>query len=987
MSRRATHRPPARVAGLGLVEVLVALAIFAVVMGIVLTIFSGFGKATNTESGEIDMQQAARVSVDELARNIQQTGYGIDRGDGYNPAEWQRDVVFAGPYVYAFNADIDPAVGRLALSQTVTFPGGDVYVGEGTSVTLSGAETYVYTIDANADGQLTLADRTEAAPGSYNPAAETPNPLDFGLFRRVLGFNGSDFGGALVPVSALLFTNATSAVSYPEGGTPDPLFTYLLTEDLNDDGILDGTECVVGTCPPTTSRAPGLYVWGDTNFDSQISEIEKEALRLLPVGSPGWSGNRLATGGAYVTSPLTQPVVPGASGASDLHVADASRFAVGAYVTVGQAGNTESFVVEAASSASGTVSLGSDPRYAHAAGEPVVVMGRTFLRAIRSVHVNFQAISPRKDTEGGAAAVGRMGRRGTRGLDYRVTPLRASIELRNLVTDAFVGSFSTTPVPTCPVAIAADCAGSAIDQLPAYFPTSQPTTLVFVVKDAGGRVVSGVPVAFSHSDGSLGALSATTAKTDGNGKALVSFTPSGTVGNDVITATATCADAESRLLTYATMLTVKTSRVDVELGNDCLATVLSGVPRTATWRASVRDASGTVSNAPLRLGLSYDPASLPDSPDYGAYEAELFVGADSRGVVDRTGAFLPVDTDTGSGGLVDGSVRLNRDDGGRGVRVRLDVTPAGSACTVASSPTSRSVSFYSFSLGSTAPAAGCTEESPCTIPAGARTPTVAAVLTLNQAPVSGATVTFTKTDLHVASPPGSSTLFPPSAPTDASGNATTTVGNSGAATITVGTPLLTTLDASSTGAASCVAGDIQFDGLRPQFRFEGYAGECGVDMQQAWLVRNGGQDKLCTDVKNTNASGGCAMQPVGFSAKVYKTDGTADANYKIERIEGGAVTTAPGCSVTNKLVLFDKTCNGSQPLLNGQRWDFANVGICKKPTNLPQPGQYLVLNLIDWIGNLVGTGRAVEITIHYACTGICPTVPFSRTFRLLSPAS
>ncbi len=976
--------------GFSLIEALVSVAVLAMVVGIVLTLFSGFGKIANTESGEIEMQTAARISIDELSRLIQQTGYGIDRSDSGNPVAWQRDVVFAGPYAYAFNADIDSKVGPIASTQTLTFPGGDLYAGQIDASTTFGAETYVYTIDANGDNALTLADRTASVTGSYNPAAETPNPLDFALFRRVHGWNGSDFGGAMVPLTGLLFTNATPEVRYGDGTTPEPLFTYKLTEDLDADGSLDDSECVVAPCPPSPARAPVLYLWGDTDFDGSLSEGEKTALRTLPVGSPSWSGNILVSGGVLTASTLTAAVDPGGANASVLHVADASSFPSGAFAKLGSGLETEVFQIDGADRANNTVALMTAPVNNHAVGATLVVLPTTMLRAIRSVKADFQAISPQPDTDNGQAKAGRMGRKGTRGLDYRVMPLVASIELRNMVTSALGGgSGAATSTPSCPVTITATCDGATISQLPAYFPTNAPTQVTFLTKSASNAPMAGVPLKFTHSAGNVGALGAITGKTDGNGKFKLPYTPSGTIGLDVITATATCADGSSALQDYSTTLTIRASKVSLTLGNDCLATAKPGVAPGATYSVSIQDPSGNVTSLPVTLDLSYVTSSLPLAASYSDYEAELFVGTMSRGVTDAAGAFAQTVESTGATGVITGSVRLNKDLKADGLRLQLEATPSGAACAAAPAPIAKVVSFFDLALDSERPSPGCNEAAPCTIPSGSALPTVAARLSLNSSAVAGATVNFTKTDVHLEGTPGSSTLNPAVATSDGEGVARTTVGNSGSSTITPSSPLQTTIDASSTGGSGCVAGNIEFDGLRPQFRMEGYTGECLADMQQAWLVKNGGTTKLCTDVRNVNSSGGCALKPTGMSVIVYKPDGmTPDPNYKIDTIEGGFVATTPSCSsAAPKVTLFAKACNGNAPLLNGQRWDFRTVGTtCKLPTSDPAPGQYFVFNLITFTSVVAGTGRKVEFTMHYQCTGICPSAAFAKTFHLIAPS-
>src|SRR6185436_399752 len=188
------------------------------------------------------------------------------------------------------------------------------------------------TIDANGDNAITLADRTQAATGSYNPAADTPNPLDFALFKRTYGYNGSGYGGTLVPVAAGLFTNATSAVTYPDSTTPEPVFEYWVTEDIDRNNSLANVECAVGTCPPGTSRMPKLYLWGDTDGDGTLSETEKAFIRDKPVGSPAWSKNPFATGGAYKSATVATAFVPSGSSAYQLYVSNSALFGTGMYI-------------------------------------------------------------------------------------------------------------------------------------------------------------------------------------------------------------------------------------------------------------------------------------------------------------------------------------------------------------------------------------------------------------------------------------------------------------------------------------------------------------------------------------------------------------------------------------------------------------------------------------------------------------------------------
>jgi type II secretory pathway pseudopilin PulG len=478
-----------RMGGFSLVEALVALAVFLVVLTIVFSFFVDFGKSANTQSGVIDTQTSARITVDELSRTFQQAGYGIDRAPSDDPSTWQRDVVYAGSHAFAFNADLSSSIGPIPNTVTLTFPTGDTYAGQGDAAILGGAETYVYTIDADGDNAITLSDRTAAATGSYNPAADTPNPLDFALFKKIHGYNGTDYGGTPVPVAGGLFTNATSAVTYPDGTTPEPIFEYWLTEDIDRSRSLSATECVVGTCPPSTTRLPKLYLWGDTDGNGTLSESEKSFIRDKPVGSAGWSKNPLVTSGAFNATTLTSALNP-SSVAYQLVVANAAKFGAGMYVKIDTGSETEYAVVEAVSTSPHTITLQADLHRAHVAGTTVTAVPTTLLRAVRAVRVQFDSIAPVADVVNGAQVAGRAGRVGTKGLDYVVRAYDKTVELVNMATDPLVTA--TAASLACPLVTRAVCGGADSTVVRAYYPSSAPTPLNFVVQDSDAVGVSGV---------------------------------------------------------------------------------------------------------------------------------------------------------------------------------------------------------------------------------------------------------------------------------------------------------------------------------------------------------------------------------------------------------------------------------------------------------------------------------------------------------------
>ena len=435
-------------AGFSFVELLVTMVILLGTMAMAFAFFVDFSKAISTESSTLATQQAARVVLDELGRNVRQAGFGVRRADPYNTASWQRSLVFAGPHEIAFNSDIDGAIGGIPSSETISFPGGEVYSGEAVATSTDGAETYVYTVDADGDHVMEVADRTQAPSGSYNPASGTDNPLDFALFRRVYGYNGTDYGGDTDPIMPYLFTNATNDISFPaDGTTPAPLFTYWLTEDLDGDGRLSADECVndaVDSCPPTSGTLPRgtapwkplLYLWGDSDFDGVLSESEKTS--LLEVGSAAWAWNPLVSSGSYESTTLSAAVDPSSETAYELEVVDGTKIAVGSQVQLGTSGNAEFFSVDKVITASSPhkIQLSGDPQNVHAIGVTVLMRPTTLLRAIRTVALTFTSITDKKDSAGNNAAVGRSGRKGTGGLDYRVTAFQRRIELINAATSA-----------------------------------------------------------------------------------------------------------------------------------------------------------------------------------------------------------------------------------------------------------------------------------------------------------------------------------------------------------------------------------------------------------------------------------------------------------------------------------------------------------------------------------------------------------------------
>ncbi len=985
--------------GFTYIEALIALGVMIAAMAIVMQFFVDFGSAMNTESTTLSTQQSSRFAVDELARQIRQTGYGIRRPDPYNPAIWQRGVVYAGSHVLAINADIDGSIGTLGPTETIAFPGGSSYTGEGFAAALSGAETWIYTLDGDGSGAIEPADRTAAATGSYNPAADTENPLDFALFRKVYGFNGTDYGGETLPLTASLLTNATTDFAYPDGSTPEPLFTYWLSEDLNQDGVLSPEECVnnvVDTCPPSTLRAPLNYLWGDTNFDEVLSEAEKSALRSLEVGSPVWSANRLASGGVYNSTSLRTAMDPDVETSNEITINDGTKLGPGYMVVIGSGATAERFYVESVdtSNVPHKAVLSTLPTSPHAAAESIQVLQETLLRAVRAVGIQYTAVTDKKDTNQGARAAGRMGRRGDNGLDYRVTPLRRRVEIINTTTNAMSGGEDISSEDICPLRIVNACSSSVSEQASRYAGVAGAPDLEFVVTDVLGNAIPKIEVTFNNSNPTIGTVGGATSKSDASGLSAIAYTPTGTLGTDSVTASVECYDDAGTRYSDSATADVSVYQISTSVSNDCLSTVSS---RTLTPRSDftlqVTSDSGPVPGHALGVGLELDQGYLPTSPDFTAFVGELIVGGSPAGVTGVDGRLAPVTFSTDSNGTILGSLGMITDTAQEGARLKLITDLREPACTSPVGTLEDKTDFFRLELDSTSPSSGCSDLLPCTVTATDPIPEVQAGLFQGGSPVSGTPLTFSATDIN---PPGSgstaaaSLLMPDSGvQTGFTGLADVIVSNNGSVAITPATPLRTDVDVVSPGPPSlCSSGRIESSSAPVGFEFEDPIKQCDTAVQQAW-VSSTSSDSICLSVRNDNSDDasdpGCPLDLTGIRVTVFN-GGLPAGGHEIQVITGGGMSSSPSCSNSGTSLLFRDMCQfPTDNLDNGETWMFSGFGVCSTPPNEPDPQEYFIIDMIKFAADYT-PGLPAQVTVFYECKADCDGMgTVSRTFNITLP--
>jgi len=985
--------PASRCAGFTYLEALVALTVLLAVMAVAFAAFAEFGSAMNTETTVLATQQAARTALDEVSRSLRQMGYGLSRVNESNPASWQRGLIHGDSHFLAFNADIDPAIGALPGSQTLALPGGASYKGEGLAAIPYGAETYVYTLDANGDGAITNTDRSAVPTGSFNPAADTPAALDFTLFRRVLGYNGTDYGGKLEPLAANLFTNATADAVYPDGTTPDPLFVYWLTEDINGDGILQDAECVddvIATCPPGAARRPRLYMWGDTNFDGKLSESEKAALNTLPVGSVSWSKNRLVQGGAYTSTALAGAIDPSDPMNNEITVNDATKIGPGYHVRIGTGLAAETLTIDQASTTTtpDRATLTDRPIRAHSAGEAVTVLPSTLLAAVRSVGVTFSAMAGRADVQGGVRVAGREGHVGTRGLDERVTPYRRQIEVVNAPTSALVNDVGLSAEDICPLEIVNQCDGAMSTSSRRYKGFGGSSGLSFVVTDEMGNPIAGKTVEFSNSNSSIGTLAAATGTTDSSGIATVTYSLNGPLGSDTVTAEVECLNESGGTVTASATNAIGVFQVQASAAQDCLSTASSKTPLpTTSFTVQVTGGSGPGVGHELALGLAFDGGYLPPSPNFSQLVGALSIAGGGSGNTGTSGSMSPLTVTTDSSGQVVGSVQLLSDAAATGARLDLTTAAGATACSGGGSASTK-VDFFSLLLDSTTPAAGCKETAGCTIAANSNPPRARATLSIGGDAVSGATLQFTRQD--VSPPVGAASKIAPSTgvvSTDVAGQGSLIVLNNGASSITPTTPLETLIDVSAAGPAGlCSAGTIASSSPRVRFDFTGPVGVCQAAVSQAWVSKIDSK-KICLHIKNQNAAGGCPMKMTGIKLSTKDATGLAlDAAVKYAKIEGGAVTASASCASGGAVTLFKDDCRSPKTKLgNGEQWNYNTAGSCSLPPSNVNPTQYFTVNRVEFENNYP-VGRQLDVAVSFECEGSCDTDTVdTQVFTITTP--
>ena len=243
-----------RDAGFTLMEIVLSMIIMGFVLISVAGIFALYQKGSAKTRDYAEAQQNSRAALDCITDHLRQAGSQTDYFRG------QRPIVHAGPYQVALNADIDngrtidglaplSAINPAVAPSTVPPSGTTLYAP--TTAFDSEAETVVFTLDSNADGRITSADRGD------DPEEDGENRNLFVMKKYTYGFDGSRNEARDSKIAIVRGPNLS-----PTWTIPQPLFQYWYDHDDN---------------PSTPDQ-----LWGDNDGDGRLDDSEALNVTAMP---------------------------------------------------------------------------------------------------------------------------------------------------------------------------------------------------------------------------------------------------------------------------------------------------------------------------------------------------------------------------------------------------------------------------------------------------------------------------------------------------------------------------------------------------------------------------------------------------------------------------------------------------------------------------------------------------------------------------------
>lgn len=207
--------------GFTLVELMITLMVLAVVMVVLTMVMYSASHNKVAVNNRVESEQAARVALDMMARDIRSAGFGADRSN----VPPQPPIAYVDSMEILINANFSGDIGTrdtTAYDPNGTpkpFPLSNTATWTPPIKFRTGAETVRWTLDVNNDGAVNAGDRAVA---NGVDAQRSPNPNDYELVRQVYGDSSAtatNNGG---------WTERVALVNKPGGTTPPIFQVYLL---------------------------------------------------------------------------------------------------------------------------------------------------------------------------------------------------------------------------------------------------------------------------------------------------------------------------------------------------------------------------------------------------------------------------------------------------------------------------------------------------------------------------------------------------------------------------------------------------------------------------------------------------------------------------------------------------------------------------------------------------------------------------------------
>ncbi len=242
---------PTGQAGFSFVEMLIAVALAAILVIVIYQIFIKYKDTVTVQEDVIDSQQSGRIALAKLKEDLMLIGRNAKVNEG------QEMMIYAAPWELVFNGDITDEFGQPSNPITINYgPGNNLSYTTANWADNNTCETVHYYMHepnvANEEKDYSYSPYDREIRRAINDQVDPP-------------VSSGESPSAVIGYG-VRYDDGTSAMAYDNGEHITPLFTYWGDFDLN----------------PTTVDT----LWGDTDANGRLSTAEISALLT---GNYSWS--------------------------------------------------------------------------------------------------------------------------------------------------------------------------------------------------------------------------------------------------------------------------------------------------------------------------------------------------------------------------------------------------------------------------------------------------------------------------------------------------------------------------------------------------------------------------------------------------------------------------------------------------------------------------------------------------------------------------